>query len=689
MSEEAIEQDFTKAVELIASGDESGNTFDVTTDDKLALYGLFKQVRDGACNTPEPSMFNLQARAKWQAWQRVSTKSKTQAMQDYLAIIDRLAPGWRTGEIQNAQPSDDPSKRELSFWGWGYADFELDTATKEMVEIFLKAKLGDISPALALQPPTLNEIELRPPRFALPAVLQPFCTADLGERVIHTFGQSFRDMYRAITNQFTNPPDYVAFPRSTADINTLFTVCSRQRIACVPFGGGTSVVGGIESPSLPPNSIIGVIIVDMKRHFDKVLTIDKGSNIAVIQAGILGPALEARLKEDGLTLRHFPQSFEFSTLGGWLATHAGGHFSTVATHIDDMCEALTIVTPTQGTIDTRQVPFSGAGPSEKHVFLGSEGVLGIITEARMRVQKRPIYRCNMSVFFDRWEDAVTALREVSQSGLNPQTARLVDPLESAMFMQLGSEDKSVVLLGFESFVVENLNPLMEAALKFCSKGEFDPSKIETKTSGAGERGGTAGQWRNNFIRAPYLRNYLVERGLIVETVETCVSWDNFDRLHKAVTSCVMATLQKVHGPGAEKIGFVTCRVTHIYPDGPAPYFTIVSRPDKPGNQLQIWDTVKANVSKVLLECKGTITHHHAVGTDHRPYYHQELSPGTLSVLQACKREIDPAGILNPQGLIPAQPQASHWSSWLIPVACVLPLALATLFKWRKSFDSGT
>ena len=315
-------------------------------------------------------------------------------------------------------------------------------------------------------------------------------------------------------------------------------------IAAIPFGGGSSVVGGVESAV---EGYAGVVSVDVTR-LDRVLEVDRTSRAARIQAGTYGPALEDSLRPHGLTLRHFPQSFEFSTLGGWLATRAGGHFATRYTHIDDFCESLRVVTP-HGTSESRRLPGSGAGPSHDRLFLGSEGAFGVITEAWMRLQDRPTYRSNASVVFPGFESAVEATRALSQSGLEPANCRLLDPGEAAF--SAGGDGKSALLvLAFES-ADHALDAWMQRAVEICRAHGADvpDDAVRTRTDAGASREGAAGAWRNSFVAAPYARDALVAASFISETFETAITWDRFADFHANVSAAVQAAIDRVCGSG--------------------------------------------------------------------------------------------------------------------------------------------
>jgi alkyldihydroxyacetonephosphate synthase len=406
------------------------------------------------------------------------------------------------------------------------------------------------------------------------------------------------------------------------------------------------VVGGVEMPA--GDAYRGSVSIDLAQ-LDRVLEIDRTSRAARIAAGVLGPALEDQLRPHGLTLRHFPQSFEFSSLGGWIATRSGGHFATLYTHIDDFVEALRVVTPT-GVIETRRLPGSGAGPSPDRLFIGSEGVLGVITEAWMRLQDRPTRRASASVRFrgaDAFLRGARAVRALAQSGLHPTNCRLLDPVEAATSGAGGGED-AVLIVGFES-ADHDLEAWIARALELCGDagGELPPDAGRTRRDAGASHEGAAGAWRQAFLAAPYLRDLLARLSCVSETFETAVTWDRFEAFHAGVSAAARDAVGRVCGGGS-----VACRFTHVYPDGPAPYYSILA-PGRRGGELEQWDEIKAAVMAAVVEHGGTVTHHHAVGRDHRPGYDRERPPLFAAALSAAKRALDPAGVLNPGVLVDA------------------------------------
>ena len=487
----------------------------------------------------------------------------------------------------------------------------------------------------------LEGIDLEPPRIEPPASLAGLFRADPHERVSHALGKAYRDVVRGFRGQIDHPPDLVAHPGDEREVEQVLAWCSEEGLAVVPYGGGTSVVGGIE-PRVGA-AYPAAVTIDLRR-LDRVLDVDLASNAARIQAGALGPQLEDQLREHELTLRHFPQSFEFSSLGGWIATRSGGHYATLYTHIDDFVEALRVVTA-RGTLETRRLPGSGAGPSPDRLFIGSEGILGVITEAWMRLQDRPTFRASAAVTFATFEAGIEAARALAQSGLHPSNCRLLDPGEAAT-SGAGSGSEAVLLIAFES-ADHSLDAWMARALECVADHDarIPPDAGRTRAAESGAREGAAGAWRQSFLGAPYLRDALVAMGMISETFETAVTWDRFPAFHAGVVAATEDALRAACGAGQ-----VTCRFTHVYADGPAPYYTVIA-PGRRGAELEQWAAIKSAASDAILRLGGTITHHHAVGRDHRPWYDRERPDAFAAALVAAKAALDPAGILNPGVLV--------------------------------------
>jgi alkyldihydroxyacetonephosphate synthase len=529
--------------------------------------------------------------------------------------------------------------RARSHWGWGFEDKLPDDTARGVLGTHVASMLG-LSHAPTPRPlPRLDDARVPTSRIAAPAALAAICDTGLDARVRHTFGKGFLDQRRGFDGDFAAAPDLVAGPRDERDIEAVLEWAARDRLWVVPFGGGTSVVRGVEA--VGGAAAAGVISLDLG-GLARVLEVDPVSRAARIQAGALGPELEAQLGAHGLSLRFYPQSFEHSTLGGWIATRAGGHFATGPTHIDDLVESVRMITP-RGAWQSRRLPASGAGPAPDRLVLGSEGVLGVITEAWVRVRPRPRWRASASVRFTEFLPAVEAVRALAQSGLEPANCRLLDARE-AQLNGVASGAEAVLVLAFES-ADHALEAWLARAVAIAAEHGGVITGARCKDDGAGARGEEAGRWRDAFLSGPYLQSALISLGMVADTFETACTWDRFPELHREVTGSVREALA-THCGGGE----ITCRFTHVYPDGPAPYFTFFG-PGGDGDVAEKWHAIKHAASEALLRSGGTITHHHAVGRLHRPWYEREVPTLHLAALAAVKRELDPAGILNPGVLL--------------------------------------
>jgi alkyldihydroxyacetonephosphate synthase len=530
-----------------------------------------------------------------------------------------------------AEPAVTP-KRSRSRWGWGYADAAVSDADARGIASALPSVLGGFEPDGVEQPVALEEVRLPAVRVIVPPPLADIADASPAARTAHTYGRSYLDIVRGLRGQYDHPPDVVLSPRDEEEVGRSLEWAAGANVALIPYGGGTSVVGGVE-PRVP-DRFDGVATLSLAA-LDEVLEVDSVSRAARIGAGANGPRLEAQLSEHGLTMRFYPQSFELSTLGGWVATRAAGHFATGPTHIDDVVESVDAITPS-GEWRSRRLPGSGAGPSPDRMLLGSEGTLGVITQAWVRVQPRPERRAGRSVQFPDLMSGADAVRAIIQSGSRPANLRLLDPGE-ALGSGSGDGSHAVLVLGFESTGAP-VQPELDAALALCR--EHGGGWADEDDS-AGRRG-AAGAWRDAFLRMPYLRDALIRLGVMLDTFETAITWERFPSFHEQV----VAAARDAIGPS----GRVTCRFTHVYSDGPAPYYTVLA-PVKRGEEAEAWLKFKRAVSDALIAAGGTITHHHAVGRDHRAWYDDQRPDVFAAALKGAKAAVDPRGLLNPGVLL--------------------------------------
>jgi alkyldihydroxyacetonephosphate synthase len=443
--------------------------------------------------------------------------------------------------------------RRLKHWGWGFEDQAPSAAQLAEAAAGIRARFGFGGEVRAAVP--LEEVEVRAPRLRRPEAFGDLFTDAKYERVSRALGKAYRDVVRGHRGEFEHPPDLVALPRDCSEVETVLGWAEAEGAAVVPFGGGTSVVGGVE-PRLGDRP---VVTMDLRR-LDRVVEVDPTGLAARIEAGATGPRLEEQLRGHGLTMRCFPQSFEYATLGGWIATRAGGHFATKETHVDDLVESIRAVTP-RGTWESRRLPGSGAGPSPDRLLLGSEGILGAITQAWVRVRPRPGWKAAATVRFEGFGDACEAVREIVQAGLDPANCRLLEAAEAEM-TGAGDGGAHLLLLSFESAhhpVEEPLRLAVEAAESH--GGAADEPRLTAPQVLMGrkhayktcfrpintEEGGAAESWRGAFLLAPYLRDTFVCCGVLSETFETAITWDRLEEFHASVMETTRRAVPRFRG----------------------------------------------------------------------------------------------------------------------------------------------
>jgi alkyldihydroxyacetonephosphate synthase len=479
------------------------------------------------------------------------------------------------------------------------------------------------------------------------AVGEAYVVSERAERVRHAAGRSYPDLIRLRSGDASDAPDAVVMPGSAEEVARVLGACASAGVAVVPFGGGTSVVGGVEALRGEHSAAVSL---DMAR-MDRVLDVDPVSLTATFEPGLFGPALERGLAAEGLTLGHFPQSFEFSTVGGWVATRSAGQASTGYGRIDELVEAVRLESPA-GTLETRHVPASAAGPSLRDVVVGSEGVLGAIVAATLRVRPAPIDRHYEAWSFRGFGEGVEALRLMEQAGASPDVARLSDEEATRVSATLGSTGGRAERIGNAYLRMRGREPGCIAFTGF--EGEPDDvarrrgraAAILRAGGGLSLGRGPGRAWLRGRFAAPYLRDELLDRGVMVETLETAATWSGLASLYGAVRKALHSSLGERGTPPR-----VMCHVSHLYPSGASLYFTFLARQER-GSELEQWRAAKEAASDAIEESGGTITHHHAVGRDHVPWMREEVGELGIEVLRAAKERLDPAGIMNPGKLLP-------------------------------------
>ncbi|MFC5829165.1 FAD-binding oxidoreductase [Nonomuraea insulae] len=513
--------------------------------------------------------------------------------------------------------------------GWG------DPAKARELPPGMLGLLRDLLGVRAPETPAASLESVRLPPVALPERLLGALEEVAGQvltghedRVRHTRGKSTPDLLRMRAGDGSDAPDAVVVPGSHEEVAGVLRLCSRERIAVVPFGGGTSVVGGLAAVR---EGFAGVVALDL-RGLDRLRSVDVESMVATFEAGVRAPDAERLLAGHGLTLGHFPQSFEYATLGGFAAARSSGQASAGYGRFDDMVVGLTVATPS-GTLELGRAPKSAAGPDLRQLVLGSEGAFGVITALRLRVRRAPVERRYEGWRFASFEEGSAAMRALAQEGPLPTVLRLSDETETLIGLAkpetIGSAGSGGCLLiaGYEGAMVGGRHAGASAVLARAGGEPLGPEP------------GRA--WEHGRFSAPYLRDSLLAAGATVETLETAGFWSNIPRLYDAVRLALL---------GALGSPLVMCHISHVYETGASLYFTVVTPQD--ADPVAQWERAKAAVNAAIVEAGGTITHHHGVGRDHRAAYEAEIGPVGAGVLRAVKAELDPAGILNPGVLIP-------------------------------------
>jgi len=538
------------------------------------------------------------------------------------------------------------SSKPRSRWGWGYAGEMMDEDALAEQKEFYEEVLG-FPERPVLDPVSIEEATLPEPAIDPPDHLADVCTTDRATRARRTYGMAQPEHIRAFHGDFSPAPDVVARPTTEAEVADLLAWASESNVAVSPVSGGTGVAGGTGPPEDDLRAgYAGTLALDL-RELDQVLEVDEESRTARIQGGALGPELNDQLGDHDLHLRHYPQSYLFAGLGGMIATRSGGHYATRYTHIDELVESVRMVCPA-GTFETQRLPAHGAGPDAKRLVCGSEGILGVVTEAWMQVEPRPEYRSDAAVFFDGIHDAAAAIRDIVQAKLTPANCRLHDRVETSMYGLDDIED-DLVVLGFES-VDYPTDEDLQRALDICERhGGRCPDGPDHYGPGFGQErpeDSDVVRWGRAFqMGASGSAN--VPLAVINGTVETSVTWDRFEAFHEDMVASLEAAAEEACG-----MGHVSTRFTHVYPDGPAPYYTFQAPADPdPERQVEQWQTVKQAGLDTVMAHDLTPTHHHAVGRDHKDWYAEQIPENYGEALQAVKGVLDPAGVMNPGVLV--------------------------------------
>jgi alkyldihydroxyacetonephosphate synthase len=521
-----------------------------------------------------------------------------------------------------------------TWWGWGPADHvpPFPDALKDLA--------GDPMPAVSIEAVRLPESRL-PERLRAEGA-----RTDRGDRIRHAAGKSYPDLIRIRSGDASGAPDGVLYPSSHEEVVRLLDLCAAEGVAVVPFGGGTSVVGGVEALR---GDFESVVALDLER-IDH-LTTDRISLTGVFGAGLRGPHAETRLAARGLTLGHFPQSFEFATIGGYAATRSAGQASTGYGRFDKLVLGLRAATPA-GAIEVKPFPGTAAGPALRELLVGSEGALGVITEATLALRPFPEERRYEGWSFRSFDEGVEAFRQLAHAHAAPDVARLSDHEETRLALAMSSSGSATDRLGKAYLKARG----HEGGCIVIAGYEGEPGDVARRArAGAallraggglslGRRPGEA--WLRSRYHGPYLRDALLGRGVMVETLETATSWTRLRELHTAVADALHEAL------GARgSTALVGAHVSHVYASGASLYFTWIARREI-GAEIEQWRAAKEAAMEAILAHGGTITHHHAVGRDHAPWMAAEVGETGVEALRALKERLDPVGIMNPGKLLP-------------------------------------
>ena len=473
-------------------------------------------------------------------------------------------------------------------------------------------------------------------REALAAIVGPdYCRGDDRDRLLHAGGKSTLDLLRRNTSAVQEAPDAVLLPGTDDEVAAILRYCSQHGIAVVPFGGGTSVVGGLDPIR---GEFDAVVSLDLRR-FDQLLAFDEVSGEAEFGAGVTGPRAEQLLGEHGFSLGHFPQSFEFASLGGFAATRSSGQDSAGYGRFDDMIRGLRAITPA-GVLDLGRAPQSAAGPDLRQLLIGSEGVFGIITRVRVRVHPAPQATRYEAWSFPDFATGTAALRAVTQTGAGPTVIRLSDEAETGVNLATTETIGETQITGGCLAIT-----VFEGTAAHADSRHAETRELMAALGGTSLGEAPARAWETGRFNAPYLRDSLLAAGALCETLETATDWSNIPALKAAVTDALTGALAESGTPA-----LVLCHISHVYATGASLYFTVVA--GQRGNPIEQWRAAKTAACDAIMATGGTITHHHAVGADHRPWMRDEVGELGVHVLRAVKSTLDPAGILNPGKLIP-------------------------------------
>jgi len=527
----------------------------------------------------------------------------------------------------------------MKWWGWGEEGETFPLPDPEGFWTYVRQRLGETGESPRID--SLEAVDVRPSRLegrdleALRrAAGESAVATEPAVRAVHSFGKGYCDVVRLRRGEVSNPTDAVVWPETEEQVAAILDLAAGRGIAVIPFGGGTSVVGGLQpAPDRP------CITLHLGR-LHRILAVDTVADTVTAEAGILGPALEQQLNARGFTLGHFPQSFQYSSLGGWIATRSAGQKSTLYGKIEERLHSLRMVYP-GGDLSTPEVPAAAAGPNLNQAVAGSEGVLGVITRATMRLAPLPEHRDFRGYLFQSFHEGLEACRQLVRCELRPAVLRLSDEPETETTIAMRAPSAAVraalLILGFEGIEQE------------VSWGWEQAESVLSRYGAQSLGQGPGEAWDRSRYDAPYLRDLLLDHGIMADTLETATTWGHYLDLYRAVREAMATAL-------GER-GQVMAHLSHSYSDGGSIYYTFLA-PHEKGNELGQWQRVKSAATQAIVEHGGALSHHHGIGSDHRPWMAAYLGAGGVRALAALKQAFDPRGIMNPGKLLAAPEEAT-------------------------------
>jgi alkyldihydroxyacetonephosphate synthase len=532
----------------------------------------------------------------------------------------------------------------FKWWGWGDAKRRLELPRAAVAS--LREELG-IDPREGSEPVSLEQVELpeaRPlPNSVRAAVGDEAVLTGAEDRIRRAAGRSYPDLIRLRGGRLDTAPDAVLAPGEGGGVAAVLAACAGAGVAVVPYGGGSSVVGGLDALRGDHDAVVSLDLGGLRS-----VSFDRTSLTARLGAGLRGPDAERRLGELRVTLGHFPQSFEQATIGGFAATRSVGQASSGYGRFDELVTGIELTSPA-GVMRTLEIPHTAAGPSLRELVLGSEGTLGAITEVSCRVRPQPELRRYEGWMAADWTSGTDILRELAQRHEMPDVLRLSDEEETRVSLELSGAE-GLQKRALDAYLA--VRRRRGGCLVICG-WEGEPEAVRRRRSlavrqlrggGAAPLGSSPGRsWERSRYDGPYLRDELLGMGVFVETLETAHTWSRLAELYQAVSGALKDSL------GSASI--VMCHLSHAYADGASLYFTFFARA-RPGEEIEQWRRAKTAACEAIVSCEGTITHHHAVGRDHAPYMPAEVGELGIEALRAVKERLDPAGIMNPGKLLP-------------------------------------